>query len=205
MGDLLQVGKMAVQQCGSDGEEVRVARVVNLHNTPWVLTGPNRAATDLNSILRTDNSEWHEASKLGILLDGVLIVLFDVVGEVVHRDTVVLDVLHDQLLRFGQLTGGQGVRATDDGDDVDTRRQTLHQLDVQLTETNRLSVDAHKVDSQAGRDVPMAGRRDKVEQRVNSVVSEARVTLDTRLLGQNVVVLSLEVTNNFRETASRHR
>ena len=51
----------------------------------------------------------------------------------------------------------------------------------------------------------MAGRRDKVEQGVNPVVSEARITLDTRLLGQNVVVLSLEVTNNFRETVSRHR
>lgn len=107
MGDLLQVGKMAVQQCGSNGEEVRVARVVNLHNTPWVLAGPNCAATDLNSILRPDNSEWHEASKLGVLLDRVLVVLFDIVGEVVDRDTVVLDVLHDQLLRFGKLTGGQ--------------------------------------------------------------------------------------------------
>ena len=138
MGDLLQVGKVAVQQCGSNGEEVRVARVVNLHNTPWVLTGPNCAATDLNSILRTDNSEGHEASKFGVLLDGVLIVLFDVVGEVVHRNTVVFDILHDQLLRFGQLTGGQGVRATDDGDDVDARRQTLHQLDIQLTETRKI-------------------------------------------------------------------
>lgn len=135
MGDLLQVGKMAVQQCGSNGEEVRVARVVNLHNTPWVLTGPNCAATDLNCILRPDNSEWHEASKLGVLLDRVLVVLFDVVWEVVDRNTVVLDVLHDQLLRFGQLAGGQGVCATDDGDDVDAGRQALHQLDIKLAQT----------------------------------------------------------------------
>lgn len=135
MGDLLQVGKMAVQQCRSNGEEVRVARVVNLHNTPWVLTGADCAATNLNSILRSDNSEWHEASKLGVLLDRVLVVLFDIVREVVDRDAVVLDVLHDQLLRLSQLAGGQGVRATDDGNDVDTRRQTLHQLDIQLAET----------------------------------------------------------------------
>lgn len=135
MGDLLQVGKMAVQQCRSNGEEVRVARVVNLHNTPWVLTGANCAATNLNSILRSDNSEWHEASKLGVLLDRVLVVLFDIVREVVDRDAVVLDVLHDQLLRLSQLAGGQGVRATDDGNDVDARRQALHQLDIQLAET----------------------------------------------------------------------
>lgn len=136
MGDLLQVGKMAVQQCRSNGEEVRVARVVNLHNTPWVLTGANCAATNLNSILRSDNSEWHEASKLGVLLDRVLVVLFDIVREVVDRDAVVLDVLHDQLLRLSQLAGGQGVRATDDGNDVDARRQALHQLDIQLAETS---------------------------------------------------------------------
>lgn len=126
---------MAVQQCGSNGEEVRVTRVVNLHNTPWVLTGPDCAATDLNSVLRTDNSEWHEASKLGVLLNRVLVVLFDIVREVVDRDTVVLDVLHDQLLRLGQLTRGQGVCAANDGDDVHTRREALHQLDIQLTET----------------------------------------------------------------------
>lgn len=138
MGDLLQVGKMAVQQCGSNGEEVRVARVINLHNTPWVLTGPDCAATDLNCILRPDNSEWHEASKLGVLLDRVLVVLFDIVREVVDRDAVVLDVLHDQLLRLGQLAGGQGVCATDDGDDVDARRQALHQLDIQLAETRHV-------------------------------------------------------------------
>jgi hypothetical protein len=126
---------MAVQQGGPNGKEVRVARVVDLDDTPGVLTGPNCAATDLNSFLRTDNSEWHKTSKLSVLLDSVLVVFFDIVREVVDRDTVVLDVLHDQLLRLGQLAGGKGVCATDDGDDVNTRRQALHQLDIQLTET----------------------------------------------------------------------
>lgn len=35
---------------------------------------------------------------------------------------------------------------------------------------------------------------------MNAVVSEPGVTLDTRLLGQNVVVLPLEEANNLRET-----
>ena len=43
----------------------------------------------------------------------------------------------------------------------------------------------------------MAGGGDKVEQGVNAVVPEARVTLDTRLLSQNVIVLSLEVANDL--------
>ena len=48
----------------------------------------------------------------------------------------------------------------------------------------------------------MASRRDKVEEGMNTVVPEPGVTLDTRLLGQDVVVLSLEVANNLGEAAN---
>jgi hypothetical protein len=47
----------------------------------------------------------------------------------------------------------------------------------------------------------MAGRRDEVEHSVHTVVSEAGVTLDTRLLSKNVIVLPLEVANNLGEAA----
>ena len=43
----------------------------------------------------------------------------------------------------------------------------------------------------------MAGRCDEVEQDMDAVVSEARVALDARLLGENVVVLPLEVANDL--------
>src|ERR1700744_4154853 len=46
---------------------------------------------------------------------------------------------------------------------------------------------------------PMPGGRDKVEQDVHAVVSEARVTLDARLLGQDVVVLALQVADDLGE------
>ena len=46
----------------------------------------------------------------------------------------------------------------------------------------------------------MAGGSDKVQERMDSVVSESRITLDTRLFGKNVIILSLEVANNLRET-----
>ncbi len=45
----------------------------------------------------------------------------------------------------------------------------------------------------------MASRGDEVEQRVDAVVPEAWVTLDARLLGQNIVVLALEVADNLGE------
>ena len=48
----------------------------------------------------------------------------------------------------------------------------------------------------------MAGRRNEVEQCVHPVVTEARVTLDTRLLSEDVIVLALEVANDFLEAAS---
>ena len=43
----------------------------------------------------------------------------------------------------------------------------------------------------------MTGGCDKVEQDVDTVVAESGVTLDTGLLSQNVVVLALEVANDF--------
>ena len=42
--------------------------------------------------------------------------------------------------------------------------------------------------------------RDKVEEGVNTVVPEAGVTLDTRLLGQDVVVLAFEVADDLLES-----
>lgn len=49
----------------------------------------------------------------------------------------------------------------------------------------------------------MAGRRDEVEEDVHTIVAEAWITLDARLFGQNVVVLSFEVTDNLGETVER--
>ena len=47
----------------------------------------------------------------------------------------------------------------------------------------------------------MTGGWDEVEEGVDTVVPEARVTLDTRLLSENVIVLAFEIANNFLETA----
>jgi hypothetical protein len=43
----------------------------------------------------------------------------------------------------------------------------------------------------------MACRDDEVQQNVDTVVAESGVTLDTRLLSKNVIVLPLEVSNNL--------
>lgn len=45
----------------------------------------------------------------------------------------------------------------------------------------------------------MTSRRDEVQESMDSVVSEFRVTPNTRLLSQDVVVLALEVGHDFLE------
>ncbi len=45
----------------------------------------------------------------------------------------------------------------------------------------------------------MAGGSDEVEQRMNAIIAEAGVTLDTGLLCENIVVLSLKIANNLTE------
>jgi len=47
----------------------------------------------------------------------------------------------------------------------------------------------------------MAGRCDKVEKSMDTVVAESGVTLDTGLFCQNIIVLSLKVANDLAEAA----
>ena len=46
---------------------------------------------------------------------------------------------------------------------------------------------------------PMTRRGDEIKQRMNAVISKPRVSLDAGLFGQDVIVLTLQVTNNLRE------
>lgn len=48
----------------------------------------------------------------------------------------------------------------------------------------------------------MAGRRNEVQENVDAIVPEARVTLDTGLLSKNIIVLPLQISDNLSETAN---
>ena len=107
-----------MQQRGLDGQEVRVARVVDLDDAPRILPRADPTPANLHHLLRAHDRKGHEPAELGILLDGVLVVFFDVVGKVVHGNAVVFDVLHDEFLGLGELGWGHGVGFADDGDYV---------------------------------------------------------------------------------------
>lgn len=94
-----------------------------------------------------------------------------------------LNILHDQLLRLGQFCGGEGVGLADDGDDINTGRQALHQFDIELAEA-------------------VASGCDEVEKHVNAIVPETGVTLDPGLLCKNIIVLALKVADNLAKAIS---
>lgn len=181
MSDLLQITQVAVEKSTADSEEVGMARVLDLDNTPWVLARAHLTVIDCHKVIGSNNGERHKTTQLSVLLDGIFIILLNVVGEVVDGNTVVLDVLHDQLLGLSQFGGSERVGLSDDGDNVDTGGEALHQFDIEFTQT-------------------VAGGCDEVKHDVHSVISEARVTLDSRLLCKNIIVLALEVTDNLTET-----
>lgn len=108
--------------------------IINLDDTPRVLSGAYTATTDLDDFFGADDGERHQAAEFGVFFDGVLVIFFDVVGEVIDGNAVMFDVFHDELLGLGELSGGEGVGFADDGDDVDTGGQTSHKFDVEFAE-----------------------------------------------------------------------
>ncbi len=160
--DLLEVGQMAVQQGAADGQEVRVARVVDLDDAPRVLSGSHAPAADLDHVVRADDGEWHQAAQLRVLLHRVLVVLLGVVREVVDRDPVVLDIFHHQLLGLGQFGRRQRVGLANDRDHIHARRQTLHELDVEFAQTES-HVSSLDPGVSGWKDLPVARRRDEVQ------------------------------------------
>ena len=51
----------------------------------------------------------------------------------------------------------------------------------------------------------MTSRSNKVKQRMNSIVSESRISFNPTFLRENIVVLSFQITHNLREPVIVHR
>lgn len=109
--------------------------VLDLNNTPRVLTSTDAPSIDLQDVVRSGDGEWHQTAKLGVLFDCVLVILFNIVGEIVDRYTVVLDVFNNQLLAFSQFKRCKGVSPANDWHDVDTWTEAAHKFNVELTKT----------------------------------------------------------------------
>lgn len=135
MGDFLEICQMAVQKSAPNGQEIRVPRVLNLDDTPRVLPRADLLTTRLNKVLGANDGKRQQSPQFSVLFDGVLVVLFDVVREVVDGNAVVFNVFHDEFLELGELRRGERVGLANDGDDVDARGEALHQFNVELAQT----------------------------------------------------------------------
>jgi hypothetical protein len=51
--------------------------------------------------------------------------------------------------------------------------------------------------------IRVSGWGNKVEKGVHSIVPEARITLDARFFGQNVVILTFKVSDDLLEAVTR--
>jgi hypothetical protein len=50
--------------------------------------------------------------------------------------------------------------------------------------------------------LPVSCRSDEVEESMNTIIAETRITLDTGLLCKNIIVLSFQITDNLTEANS---
>lgn len=100
----LEVTQVRALNRAAEASEVGVIRVVHLSNTPGVDARTNRGLVRVNGhfLLRADDGEGEQGAKLHVLLDGILVIFLDIVGEVVNGNVVVVDILHDLEIRLEQ-------------------------------------------------------------------------------------------------------
>ncbi len=178
VSDFLEVGQVRMEESTSNGKEVRMSRILDFNHTPRILPGSHTTVVDLHDIFRANNREGHQPSQLRVLFHRVFVILLNVVGKVVDGYSVVLNVFHHELLRLGKLSRCERVSLANNGDDVDSGRKTLHELDVKFTET-------------------VASWCNEVEKGMYAIVAEARIALDPGFFGKNGIVLSFEIAHDL--------
>jgi hypothetical protein len=83
-----------------------MSRIIHLHDPPWEHSSTNLLPFDFNDIFRPDNGKGHQAAEFVVLLDSVFVIFFDVVGEVVDWDLIVIYIFHDEFFGGAEFLGG---------------------------------------------------------------------------------------------------
>ena len=109
--------------------EIAVVLVLNLGNTPKVLTAlDNAPIRGLNILSGADNGERHGIGEHAGMLCSSLVVGLN--RGLVNADALCGDNLPDALLEDKEVILGEGVGFRNDRDEVDTRAKALHDLNV---------------------------------------------------------------------------
>ncbi len=192
---------------GAQLDEVAVALVLDVHQAPGVLAAANAppAAGHVDAGGAADDGKRDRLANLPVL-DAVQLVLVAVaLGDLEDGDAVLLELLQDLLLQGGHLQGGQGIGLGDYGHDVDLAGEALHELNVQLGESNDEELvwvsSKWERGKKVNKDLPAAKGRDKVEAAVDAIVDDV-LSIDARLVLEVLVELLVDVLLHALEAAA---
>lgn len=114
--------------------EIAVALVLDLRNTPEVLaTLDHTPVWGLYIFSRADDRERHGIGKHTSVLCSGLVLSLD--GGLINANSLRGDDLPDALLEDEEIILGHSVGFGDDGEKIDTRAETLHDLNVKRLQT----------------------------------------------------------------------
>lgn len=156
-------------------DEFAVSLILDVDDTPSVLSAANLLAVDNDRLLGSDDSEGDEALDLAVQGALLLVKLVVVVG--VHLEVVESELLLNALLEGQALLRGQGVSLGDDGNDVDDIRKLLQDDNV-----DRLQGVARGVDEE--------------EAAVDTSILDVALSLCRELLAQVRGVLILDILDD---------
>ena len=147
--------------------------IIDLDDTPWIDSGTDKLSVNLDFLFRPNDGEREKGlngvkiaklasvilkdqkvayAKLAVVLNRFFVVFLNVIGEVIHRDIVMLNILHDldfcvnerlhtkilptdPLLESLELAWCQRVCLANDRDNIYTRREAAHEFNVHFTQT----------------------------------------------------------------------
>lgn len=114
-----KIEHVGADQDGSQLLEVAVVFILDLSNTPGVLTTLDDAAiAGLDVLLRADNGKRHSGHKATRVLGSSLVILLD--RGLVDLDVLGLDDAHNPLLELGQVSWAESISLGNHGDQVDS-------------------------------------------------------------------------------------
>lgn len=154
-------------------------------------------------------------TKLAVVCYRLFIIFFDVVREVVDWDTVMFDVLHDlKKNNISSVAATKLERHTlflKPRSSLGVRESAFPMTGITLTRGDRRLMSSMSISRRLRGNVTKTGGipsfanvrvtswRDEVQQGVYTVVSEARVTLNTGFLRKDVIILAFKVADNLLE------
>lgn len=191
-GSLDKVLEVGSEQEVTEVDELAVSLVLNVDNTPSVLTATDLLSVDNDRLLRADNGEGNEALclvntvsrwhaminiHLDLAVEGTLLVIKLLVVVREHLEVVERELLLDALLELLALLRGQGIGLGNDGHDIDHVRKLLQDDNINGLEG-------------------VTGGLDEEKARVDAGILDVSLSLRGEFLPQVRRVLILDVLDN---------